>query len=103
ETFIDSLGAWTYSPSSDGWNFTDFASDFGKSSMAQPTYLSAYDYDCVMRSDGRTDCMELAVRRPLPYYSGNTSATVLLRQASVGTDGVAGGWVNYALPASPAP
>jgi hypothetical protein len=58
------------------WTQKKWGTDFG--AAAQPnTGLMGYDFDCVLRTGGRTDCMEVVVRgmsqggsglRPLPSF-----------------------------------
>lgn len=98
---VESFGMWTYDINSDQWGFTDLASDFGQSYFSQPTGRMNYDFDCVARSGGRFDCMELVARQPLPI-SNLGSRTLLLRQVSL-SQGTSSGWRNFSLAAAAQP
>jgi len=93
ERAVESFGMWTYDLQADQWNFTDLPSDFGASQFTETATRAVYDFDCVMRSGGRTDCMEL-VARETRQFLGGTVRKVLLRQNSMGPN-FTSGWMTH--------
>ena len=91
---VESFGMWTYDPQADQWNFADLASDFGASQFTGFATRAAYDFDCVMRSGGRTDCMELVARESRSFVGGTVTRKVLLRQNSMGPN-FTSGWMTH--------
>ena len=100
--FVESFGMWTYDAAMDNWAFSDLVSDFGQSAFSESTGRVAYDFDCVLRGDGRIDCMELVVR-VLSVPLESKTRKVLLRHLAIAPNQKPSGWSNYILATAPQP
>lgn len=79
------------------WSASDLASDFGRADAPADTVLAHYDFDCVMRSGGRGDCLELVAWRAKTGTPAGVDRTVRFRHLATSHGGPPAPWRNVPL------
>lgn len=79
------------------WTLDDLSSDFGREAAGPDRELAQYDFDCVVRTDARFDCMELASWRGYKGAAAEDGKAVRFRHYAYALGGPPAQWKNVPL------
>ena len=79
------------------WTLDDLSSDFGREAAGPDRELAQYDFDCVVRTDARFDCMELAAWRGYKGAAAEDGKAVRFRHYAYALGGPPAQWRNVPL------
>ncbi len=79
------------------WTLDDLSSDFGREAAGPDRELAQYDFDCVVRTDARFDCMELASWRGYKGAAAEDGKAVRFRHYAYALGGPPAQWRNVPL------
>lgn len=79
------------------WTLDDLSSDFGREAAGPDRQLAQYDFDCVVRTDARFDCMELATWRGYKGAAAEAGKAVRFRHYAYALGGPPAQWRDVPL------